>query len=544
VRTALKPSARSYSRVRLSGRVGGVVIGREPDNQDVYLDIIGFDWEVDNRLRLVFKVTARNGKSITVGPIHPAIAHHALAYAADGRVIVSTLPLPTTQNDNQLNIPVRRVAVHPAFEDTAFACPAIQVDRFVDTFTNLDSLDQRIERINQSRKAVTLLGALLNAISPMKSWRQMSTEQQILSLLNDEGKLQVRRDLLFASPERRAEYFRRLAVTQFAEILNRIETNIQERQRQLEQLVGQMTPISDWIRSCGTGENCFPIRAMEKLGLRFEGMDGFLTCLGGESEPAKCSSELQKLLANGGYLVDSGVREAPFTLDDSFDFLTGASATTSYWPLDFVIQAVPQSEDGQDLQLDSSAEPWVFPHIEADVRTVVAEGIAADANAKTVMDAMREFVIMQRVFRLALAGRLGGDFPLGQLIKMQAETRGAVRLQRHERWNWNDEFFGILYGMQDKFNEDFEKIAADPSASKQCKAAVQGALDHHRSTPWPQSPGLWPLVGDFERHCAGYRPQSDMTKRRDDLRRLELIGEAIYAAQRGPEPQPFQCKPL
>ena len=48
---------------------------------------------------------------------------------------------------------------------------------------------------------------------------------------------------------------------------------------------------------------------------------------------------------------------------------------------------------------------------------------------------MREFAWSQRLFRAALSGRLGPNFPVGHLTELAKVTRPAVKSQRTVRWN-------------------------------------------------------------------------------------------------------------
>jgi hypothetical protein len=208
VRVATAPTARSYTKIRFSSRIGGVLIGSPPQPGGEELDVRRFDWQLtNNALHLTLTVVAET--PVKLGPYHPAIAYHALAYAADGRVVTSTLPQPQSSDSDQIRINSRRVLVHPAFEDTAFACSAIQVDRFVDAFTNGDQSDPLSGRINAAREGVTDLGILLGI-----------AQENRFGLASD----RLRR---------------------FIE------------------------PVAKHAQACGTGANCFPIEAYEKYGFNF-----------------------------------------------------------------------------------------------------------------------------------------------------------------------------------------------------------------------------------------------------------------------------------
>ena len=489
-------SARSYSRLQSSGRVGGVVIGREPDAVGrTELDVVDFTWTRDSKGYLVFTLKNASGKSVTLDPVHPAVVHHAMAYAADGRVIVSTLPLPTTLQDELIQIPARRVVVHPAFEDTAFACPAIQVDRFVDTFlySEKQSATDSIVRVRQARTAVTQLGVLLKHTADLSRLDQLSESEQDWKAL---------------------------------------ETG--------EAIEKALSDIAVWAKSCGSDDRCFPIKSYEGV-LKLQGTDEYLKCLVTAAVGTACIGDLRKLNPEGAYLVDSGVREVAYTLDNDFDFLIGRNAKDKSWPLDFIIQAVPQTARGQDVNLGDGTDPWVFPAIEREIREMVAEGIASNADAKAVFSAMRQFVIMQRLFRLAFNGDLGTNFPLGVLVSLQQQTKSTVQIERNERWNVNGEWMRYVYSLQKIFLARFNEIVDDARASEPCKAAAREALNAHGRTPWPKGPGLWPVMARIDASCLDSGEKSVLSRVRREMRELELIEEATSVGQQN-DSKVFTCK--
>ena len=102
------PAARSYSKIRFSGKVGGVVIGALPQAGGDAPDIRQLEWHIAANA-LYLTLTDVDGHQVKLGPYSPAIAHHALAYAADGRVVTSTLPKPQQSRSEDIKIPARRV---------------------------------------------------------------------------------------------------------------------------------------------------------------------------------------------------------------------------------------------------------------------------------------------------------------------------------------------------------------------------------------------------------------------------------------------------
>lgn len=153
--------------------------------------------------------------------------------------------------------------------------------------------------------------------------------------------------------------------------------------------------------------HCFPIEAYEKHGFKFGAASEFVGCLSRKEDTGACLRAMSSKPISATYLVDSGVREAPFVPDKKLLFLTGKNrASDPLWPLDFMIQAVPQTASG-DVSVGNNWEPWRFPMIDSATKEAVAKGVAGDADARIVLANMRDFTVLQRLFRLAFTGRFG-----------------------------------------------------------------------------------------------------------------------------------------
>jgi hypothetical protein len=464
------PQARSYTKVRFSPRVGGVLIGARPQEGGEELDVRGMEWSITSDA-LYLTLTHGAGRWVRLGPYHPAIAHHALAYVADGRVVTSTLPQPLRSDTDDIEIEARRVAVHPAFEDTAFACPAIQVDRFVDAFTSSRRPDPANGQINLARTAVTLLGRLLPA------YREL--------------------DELDA-----------------------------ERVRSLLQ------PVAQHAQTCGIDAKCFPVEPYAGYGLQLGATTQFLGCVARNTEHKACLAELARKPILASYLVDSGVREAPFVLDRTLSFLTGADqGGDPLWPLDFMIQAVPQSLTTKEVEIGERWEPWRFPSVDGRIKESVARGIASNPDAQAILLDMRDFTVLQRLFRLALAGDMGTEFPLDELVKLQAATARFVKVHRSERWNHNEGLLRTLYQEHARLKSMLQEISQDAGAPAACRSAAGSAVPSEEGKSWPKAEGVWSEVGKVEIACKGAAAAERFAARLALLRRHDLIDEAISIAR-------------
>jgi hypothetical protein len=472
--------SKSYRSVRFNRRVGGVVIGRGPEVVET-VDIIGFDWEVrSDRMRIA--LVDRSGLLHDLGLFDPAIAHHALAYAADGRVVTSTLPAVAT-DEAPLEVPTRRVVVHPAFEDTEFACAAIQIDRFVDTVMSGGSATQETALLLGVRNAVTGFARILQYAGPAESTPVI-----------------------------------------------------------VDQLGVELQAAFDYAKSCGIGEECFPMASYAGYGLDFGKVDTLLTCFKDSAAPADCTGHLTGLYSETTYSVDSGVRESAYDIDPSLDFLTGrGSAKDPLWPLDFIVQAVPQSTTEESLDISEDWEPWTFPATADTLRFLIAKEVSANAGARAVFEDMREFVLLQRLFRAALEGHLGLDFPFHALIDMQLATSEYVVVERQEHWNLNNELGPFLMEQTDSLKQDMEQELALGTKAEECRAAMKSALDLPEESNWPKGPGIWSGLDEVELAC-NLSPFDGLGQRIAALREMDLVDEALFLSATLDRPRaPLSC---
>jgi hypothetical protein len=239
------------------------------------------------------------------------------------------------------------------------------------------------------------------------------------------------------------------------------------------------------------------------------------------------------------------VREAAFRLDNKLTFLTGEDrAADPLWPLDFMIQAVPQTGQ-RDVSVDSSWDPWRFPTIDDDIKRAVASGVSNDADARVVLANMRDFTILQRLFRLALAGQLGFEFPLETLVKLQRAAAPFVKVERNERWNLNRPLFETLSAQHNELRGLLRSIAVASGATEPCRVAANAAVKSEEDQHWPKTEGVWLHLSPVEKACTGIEAASSFRNRIRTLRELDLVDQAISVVRSNrTSAAQFYCSPL
>lgn len=372
--------ARSYTRLRGFSRIGGVLIGRLPEG-DGQLEVVDLEWSIVGEDVLI-TLTFEDGKQHTLGPYNPAIVSQALAYAADGRPVtvtmVSSEPLPDL-----------RILLHPILEDTALGCRSIRLDQVVDEVTSGD------EALQQNRYLENMRIHKAHQIY-VYAWAQRI------------------RNAGFAHPEFRSE------VPEYVDMARQVLENLKEQ-------------VSDSLRS---GEYSLEflrektdfydpeiIRAIAN----YRPIIDFSKYLSTVLDDPMRRDDVSWLESPPETTEWSGVRERPYRIDRSLSFLE-TEGKDSLWPLRFMVQRVFVSEPVfvSNSSTYAGDDPWEFESVMLPLREKIQEYCTGDQELANVIDDMREFAILQRLFRVALEGRFGDRFPLGKLASLNLDTRSFV----------------------------------------------------------------------------------------------------------------------
>ena len=125
-----------------------------------------------------------------------------------------------------------------------------------------------------------------------------------------------------------------------------------------------------------------------------------------------------------GFFSESGVRELSYDIDPELSFLDLSRAKRSTtWPFAFILQVTFESRRFFSNDRDSGFDekPFEYPAIQPWIDKRVAEGAASRSamfDAPRTIKDLREFAVLQRLFRLALDGKIGTRFPHETLVSL------------------------------------------------------------------------------------------------------------------------------
>jgi hypothetical protein len=396
--------ARNYVQLRGFAKIGGVLIGLDPAEGEGP-NVVGLDWSEDDD-GVTLMITTEDGATHSYGPFRAAIIRQALAYAADGRAVAATMPLTAIG---------RQVLLHPALVDSTLGCDARLVDQFVDGSTSGE--DFRLEAVGRVYDQLALY--------------QLAWAAQFGQLDQTMGSV---------DPE----------IQGFVDAVRQLAVSIQEEPTLAEAASRALADTSNWADA-----SLSPIMSKPAF-FDVKVVDSINACIGGEMDLehfAACVAAQPRAddyVASGEWIVpppdlfaESGVRELDYSLDETLDFLDlNAVRDNRLWPFDFMLQVTFESppyfkgDSGADYDPDPFEFPAIKDRINAEVVSAVLDQGMLGPDAERAFAEIREFTVLQRLFRLAFDGRLGADFPFDRLVALgRVESRSSQPNVHTPRWN-------------------------------------------------------------------------------------------------------------
>jgi len=421
--------SRSYVQLRGFSRIGGVLLGRMPESGGS-LDIRDLNWTlVDKELWL--ELRSADGGTQSLGPYPAAIAHLALAYAADGR--------PTTVTMVRADpLPELKILLHPALVDTSLGCRATRLDQFVDEFSG------EIEELGTLRADATR-----EAVAEIALY-EYAWAARFLALSQADASAEI------------------LLPYGFADALSPRATEIINNEATKEYVQAALAGGGE-VENLEAKHEFFDRRAVDhiKACRTANDVEVFGQCVSAEARQ-QASLYANDPTASWGappptYEIWSGVREHPYDLDPKLDFVR-SEGKPSLWPLDFVVQiaftsppwfvasdAAWYDEDNAALESYVDISPFEIEEVRQALRQALEDAALAKAGDPlyehaTILSDMTDFTVLQRLFRLGFEGRLGEAFPVEALSEL-AQATGPLLPPSAPTLRWNPRTASLEYAL-------------------------------------------------------------------------------------------------
>jgi hypothetical protein len=387
--------ASSFTMLRGFSKVGGVLIGRDPEGSADMRDITWSETGRDVKIALV----DAKGKQSWFGPYDMSMVHQALAYAADGRPVAVTMTLARP-------VPDLKVFLHPALLDTPLGCRVQELDRLVDTFADDTDLPDRGKIGDRYLQQVAVYNVAL------------AKRTQVVSDKADNSSLkQFANDIEKGFGDSAAQGL------QQPDLLS--HDNIFRRKPEFFD-----PSLVKTLKSCQDGS-----------------LNKFEQCVLDTYQSSRAAREVKDdelrrwMIEPTSIEPWSGVRERAYSVDNDLSFLkppTGSSPQDRVWPFDFIVQvaftsaAINLPEKQQEVYVDR--RPVEFDQIQGRIEELVSAGIDRKGFRPQFKD-LQDFTILQRLFRAALDGNLGPQFPVMKLAQLTGATAGKAPYFHTRRWN-------------------------------------------------------------------------------------------------------------
>jgi hypothetical protein len=395
-RVAMRSVATEFRMASLSFRVRGVLVGQPMSGADP--GISDLRWQVlaarpGEPTRVRIEVLTAASVWVDIGSFDAAVVNQALRYAADRRVVATTI----TPGDGKI---VGRVTyLHPALVNTPLGCRIVESDRLIDTFTMSTRL----------AAPASALGQLERDRRATEQWiHRVSIAERVAA---DSSCPTQALDRAFAhSPASGVAFSPAL-------------------QREMDRFVA-------------TQDKTHPgsVDFLRQADACAKGPTGAL---------AACVCTISKSSVNSGpYWMPedhtSQFRERTARLAPDLSWLRRSPdrlANVDLWVHTTFSMHRP-SATGEPQVDEGSAAEVAFPGVELDALrqlsgAVLPMYVAQELRSPSYDDftgPVEDFILLQRLMRAALDGQLGSGFPARKLIDLERATRAAVPYQPTIRW--------------------------------------------------------------------------------------------------------------
>lgn len=409
----LLTQSRDFSSLKQSVDVGGILMGRSPETTSNAGDFRDVRWTTNGESMMIF-VRRADGLEVSAGPFASSLVHQALAYVADNRKVVVTI---ISGGEGR-----RRVMLHPALVDTPLGQDIIEFDKLVFRFVNrCDRTRNQSDKLISAQLLLYELALNLRKLALLKQWQ---SEGRLTSAgLKDlsayaawEGRVFRNQKIYEAVRPALAE----------SEGLEQPEKSILARGKAFF----DPALVKD-VRTCAYHSN--------------NDFSSFHQCLSSvlslSSEPT--SEEKVKLWWQPSPTLAwrSIAEELPYQADANLSFLTrvdSADPVEALWPFQFRYEiAFPVNAlyGSPPANSDAYRTPWEFTGLRDLIAKKVHGGIQSNAELPSLYQRVRDFTLLQRLFRTSLEGGLGERFPIEKLVILTRVTAGNLGPGKTSRWD-------------------------------------------------------------------------------------------------------------
>jgi hypothetical protein len=416
--------SRSYPDLVGHSRTGGVLIGRAADNMSQAGNIIDMRWNTASE-GILLTLTRDDGKEFQIGPYRPFLIHQALAFVADGRPVAVTI-----LNVNDAG--PQRVFLHPAFVDSKLGQEMITLDRFV-----FDVME-RDKRFTEARDRVTAQWALyevawLNRLLTLDREQIAKIEEKLgMPSLYDVDKLSEVKNELQNEVQRFEKILANAGLNKLAgqalrhpEELGNSDRSILARKPEFfEPALVQNMKTCAYSAAVANFSHCIVSTVSEEL-------------------PSITKEKIKDWVVWPPSLHTlSGVRERSFSVTSDLSWLNpeaGNQPHAQLWPLDYtILQSFSSSpkfmNGGEDPAKYSDRNPWEFDELKPLIEEKVWRRIDSDPQLRSTYQDLREFTVLQRLFRIALDDSSWKNFPIEKLVGLTNATAQYYRYEPTNRW--------------------------------------------------------------------------------------------------------------
>lgn len=412
--------ARSYASLKGYSRVGGVLIGREPEKSNDDLNITDINWNINGN-KVTLELIDINGKTNKLGPFKKKITNLALAYAADGRA--TTVTMVTANPLTEL-----KILLHPTLEDTPLGCKAIEIDQVTDSYTNRYKAAEKV-RSEEVSNAITLIN-LYN----------LSRALRINTLRDD-------------------------FLNQYSGIQPELADFVRQATNGYESIFKNSNIVNDSDHVLKNKDQSFELYSQKSEFFDPELVSHIKSCHNINRSLEEYSKCLNRKVLNYKYEYFndenlnwvapatqaqpwSGVREIPYLLDSDFNFVKSPEHNP-IWPFKFIVQLAFTSppffiqskepwfsSSNEKINFYSDNTPWQFVNTNKVINRGIASEVKKDGPYSQTIKDMQQFAQLQRLFRMALNSHFGQKFPVEKLVSLASETSSRDK-NNYRTFRWN-----------------------------------------------------------------------------------------------------------